>query len=95
MVRTLARKLIRKTRTRKLVLHHDDQRADSISSRHHDLVDKVRARLRVREDEGLLADVRRELVARESQDLTAHLVEHQSLVGRRAVLDDELDDVVL
>ena len=81
--------------TRKLVLHHRENRANAIVLWGHDLLNERVAALRVSHDQSLLAHVRRELVASHVQHLPAQFRNDQRAILGLSVLQDELDHVVL
>lgn len=81
--------------TSKRVLHETHNRAQAILLGRHDLVDKLATTVRVRRHESLLAHIRRELVLRHLIHLPHELRNDRRTVLRLAMLQDELDDVVL
>ena len=82
-------------RTGKLVLHHDDDRADAIKLGGHDLLNEGPSVFSSRGDQGLLAHVRGKFVFRHGEHLPLELGDDGCPVLSRAVLEDELNDVVL
>ena len=84
-----------RSRTGKLILHHRHDRARPVWSQGRDLLDERPPAAGLCRDKGLFDDVGGELVPRHGQHLAVQLGDDGRSVLRLAMLEHELDDVVL
>lgn len=77
-----------------LMLEHLANASGSIDALSQDLTSQKLKLHLVRVDDNLLNNVRREFVLGEVQDLAVHLGDDLGSIGRKTLLDNELDHVV-